>query len=451
MRIAFFTPLSPLHTAVADHSESLLPHLAQLADVDLYIDDGYCPTNPAIAGRFAIHSYRRFRPHAGQYDAVLYAMGDDARFHNYVYEAMQQFPGIVILHDTTLHRTMINRALRSLDPEQYLREMRYAYGMADFHMAWQVISGFGAEYATKYPLFERVVDRSLGVIVHNAYAAHQVLRYCPNARVVQVNQHFFLPPDWPQDTDLNELRLQLRARLGLGARFVIGSFGLFVPDKRLDTCLRAFARLRERHPEAAYLLVGSHPKGYDLPRLVRDLGLGQHVLLTGWKDPVPFTQHMCLLDVGVHLRYPHVGGTPFTPIRLMGLGIATVLSDIEPLAGLPEGCCAKIAPDRFEEEALLAILTRLAEDNALRERLGEAGAEWIRLHHDPRIVARRYVENIQRFVSTAAMDTRDRAAEHRAHYLIREAAAFAVAAGIHEQDDTFLQSLARLILWRDGG
>lgn len=443
MRIAFFTPLSPLHTAIADHSEGLVPHLAELATIDLFIADGYTPTNPEITRRFAIHSFRDLR--VDQYDAILYAVGDHAGFHGYLYDILLRFPGVVILHDTTLHRMMINLTLPRRKPEIYMQEMRYAYGMSDLDIAQQIITGFGEEYANRYPFFERVVDSSLGVIVHNGDARRKVLRYCPHARVTQINQHFFLPPGFPNHVDL----AALRARWGLEGRFVVGSLGLFVPDKRLDACLRAFARFKENHPEAIYLLVGSHPPSYDLPRLIRELGLSEHIVLTGWMDPVPFTEHMYLLDVAIHLRYPHVGGTPFTPIRLMGLGIPTIISDIEPLAELAEGACAKVAPDELEEDTLLALLNYLADHDDVRRKLGENGARWIREYHDAPQIAAQYIAAIEQAIAGApARGSPDREAEHRTAYLVREMAALACSLGIRDQDDGWLQSLAEAVARR---
>ena len=445
MRIAFFTPLSPLRTALADLSEGLLPHLAALVDVDLYIDEGYTPSRQEIVDRFTIRSFREFPPRATQYDATLYVMGDNDKYHGYMYEMLQQFPGVVDLHDTTLHRMMINLAFHQRRPDIYMQEMRYAYGIADARIAQQIVSGYGEDHVKHYPFFERVVDSSLGVIVHNGHARWHVLRHCPYARVTPINYQFFLPPGFPDQTDVSALR----SRWGLEDRFVVGSCGIFVPHKRLDIFLRAFARFRKRHPEAVYLLVGSHPPNYDLPWLIRKLGLSEHVVLTGWMDPVAFTQHIYLLDIGVHLRYPHIGGTPFTPIRLLGLGVPTVLSDIEPLAEFPEGVCAKIAPDELEEDTLLALLTYLAEHEGVRRQLGENGARWIQEHHDPARIAAQYVAAIEQAVMNPPERwPPDYGAEHRVAYLVREAADLACSLGIREHDDAFLRPLAEVIARR---
>ena len=229
---------------------------------------------------------------------------------------------------------------------------------------------------------------------------------------------------------------------------MVGSCGIFVPHKRIDICLRAFARLRERHPEAAYLFVGNHPPEYDLPGLIHGLDLDDHVILTGWMDPVSFTQHMYLLDIGIHLRYPHIGGTPFSPIRMMGMGIPLLISDIGPLAELPEGTCAKVPPDEFEEEIVLALLTYLADDENARRQLGKNGVQWIQEHHDARQIAAEHIAAIEQAVTGPSVSRpTDRAAEHRVAYLVREMAALACAWGIQEQDDDSLRPLAEAI-WR---
>ena len=397
LRLAFFTPLSPLKTAVADHSEGLLPHLGDFADVDLYIDDGYQPANLAIVERFAIHNHREFPARAGEYDAILYAIGDNSGFHTYIYDALLRYPGVVILHDTTLHRFMIGRTLHRGDVEGYLTEMEYAYGLRDLRIAERVQAGYGQALIARYPLIERVIDLAQGIIVHNEYARRQVLQRRPRARVACIGQHFFLPPGFSPEVD----REALRAAMGLTDRFVIASFGIFVPDKRLDSCLGAFARFVETHPDATYLFVGNY-QDYDLPGRVRALGLEDRVIITGWLDPIRFTELMFIADVGVHLRYPHIGGTPFSPVRMMGLGVPTIVSDIGPLAGFPEGCCIRVPPDQYEEDTLLAFFNLLAEQPDLRQRLGENGRRFLNTYHSARNIARQYLAFIEQTVVAEA-------------------------------------------------
>lgn len=394
LRLAFFTPLSPLKTAIADHSEGLLPPMREYADIDLYIDEGYQPSNPIITEVFSIYSHREFTSHKEQYDAVLYAMGDNASFHSYIYDMMGRVPGVTILHDTTLHRFMIGRTLGSGNAQGYLEEMQYAYGAGDLRVAEQILAGYGDMLVIRYPLIERVVDQAQGIIVHNGYARQQVLNRRPGARVISIGQHFFLPPGFPKQID----RAALLAEMGLTDRFIVASFGIFVPDKRLDSCLGAFARFATTHPNATYLFVGNY-MDYDLPARVRELGLEEQVVVTGWLDPIRFTELMFLADIGIHLRYPHIGGTPFSPIRMMGLGIPTIVSDIEPLAEFPEGCCLKVLPDGWEEETLLAYLELLADHTDFRHQIGRNSRRFLEHYHGADTIARQYLAFIEQVVT----------------------------------------------------
>jgi glycosyltransferase involved in cell wall biosynthesis len=240
------------------------------------------------------------------------------------------------------------------------------------------------------------------VIVHNDYARQQLLARRPGLNVAHIGQHFFLPEgvalgpdgDAPVRAESPTGRDGLREQLGLRGRFVVGTYGLLIPDKRLNVALRAFARFRRNHPQAVYLLVGPIAQEHDLTSLVQSLGLQDAVRMTGWQDPASFVRHMCVADLAVHLKYPHVGGTPYTPIRLLGLGVPTIISDIEPLAEIPADCCARVDPEGNEEEELLATLEYLATHEETRRQMAENGRRYIQAEHNPRKIAQEY----QRFI-----------------------------------------------------
>ena len=92
MKLAYFSPLSPQRSGIADYSEELLPHLATGADITLFVD-GFHPTNREISSRFEICDYRRQRSalkQLDQFEAVVYQMGNDHRYHAGMFAAMQR-------------------------------------------------------------------------------------------------------------------------------------------------------------------------------------------------------------------------------------------------------------------------------------------------------------------------------------------------------------------------
>ena len=441
LRIAFFTPLAPLQTAVADHSEGLLPYLAQDADVSLFIDAGYRPTSQSIVDQFDIYLYEEFPRRAADYDLNVYVMGDNLSFHGYMHELMRDYPGVVLLHDTNFQHYYLERAVRLGDMAIYQAEMEYAYGEAGRRATALVHAGQVDRLREPYPLVERMVDWSLGAVVYNDFAYNDLLMRRPHAWVQRLDYHFYLPPGFPTEVDVGALK----RRWEMEDCTIVGTFGFFIPDKRIDVCLRVFKKFLDVRPDARYLLVGGHSPYYDVPGFIRSYGLETWVRLTGWMDALEFAQHLCIPDVAIHLRYPHIGGTLYTPIRLLGLGRPTILSDIEPLAAFPEGCCAKIAPDDCEEDTLLAVLTYLTEHEDVRRQMGDNARQFIHRNHSGSQIARKHFRFFEQVATSDAKPTMERTPGLWDGQLVREAAVALAEWGVTEEDDELLRPIAAAI------
>lgn len=395
MRIAFFTSLAPIRSAISDIGEGLAIGMASLGHtVDLVIDDNYTPDNPVIVEQFEIYDYHQFESRADTYDAIFYSMADHAGYHGYMLDFVHRYPGYLMLNDLTLHRCIMAATLGKGDAQAYFKELDYAYGFADMRVVDQLNTSLANFVILDYPLFDRLVDSSKGVIVHNHHAGSHVLDKCPTAKVRRVPMPYSLPPGFP-DIPLEQLRTQERARLDVVDDLVFGSFGIFVPDKHLETCLRAFAHVAQSHPQVKYILGGPAVPEYDLAGHIRDMGLEGQVILTGWLNPSEFVHTMAALDVGIHLRYPHIGGTPYTPVRLMGLDICTIVSDIEPLEEFPQGACIKVMPDEYQEDTLTTMLEYLADHPDFRKQIAHNGQEFMNRYHTAEVVAQQCIEFMQ--------------------------------------------------------
>lgn len=393
MHVAYFSPLNPQSTGIADYSEELLLHLARHVDLDLFIDD-YHPSNPSILERFEVFSYRDFAALAGQrhYDVCLYHMGNNPA-HEYIYHCLLRYPGITVLHDHVLHSFFAAITLGQGQPSAYVREMGYCYGWQGCQMAHRVMHHMRTLQDYDYPLVDRVIDASLGIIVHSEYVRSLVSRSHPNTPVTKVNHHLSLKTaagDHPS-------RSQIRASLGLrDDQFVVASFGRVAPQKRVRVALRAFAHLRRESPEAVYLLVGETNPLYDLEPLVSDLGLEQSVVRTGYVELDDFLRYMTIADVCINLRYPSAGETSGSLIRAMGTGKPVIVSDVGAFAELPDDCCLKVGVGPEEEGTLLTYLSALGRDHALRQRLGHNAQRYVQIHHRIEDSARGYVAFIER-------------------------------------------------------
>jgi glycosyltransferase involved in cell wall biosynthesis len=103
------------------------------------------------------------------------------------------------------------------------------------------------------------------------------------ARMVRI--HYGLDPDdlgTPQDG------WWLRREFNLpGDAPIVGVVGRLTPQKGHDILLRAFARTLVVHPAACLLVVGDGETRPGLQTLARDLGIGDRVIFTGYREDAP--------------------------------------------------------------------------------------------------------------------------------------------------------------------
>lgn len=400
MRLAYFSPLPPQRSGIADYSAELLPVLARHLEVEPFVDEGV-RVDPDIASRFTVRGDKAFPAlwEAGRYDAVLYHIGNNPEYHARAWQMLLRFPGIVVLHEPMLHHLVRGMTLGRGDLDGYVEEMRYAYGRTGELLARRSLGTGVPLDVWRYPLFERAVDASLGLIVHNDCTRDRVLASRPGTRIAKVPHHLSLGEladvaDSPPETSETS-----RAAVGLPAQgLLVASFGFITPAKRMEVALRAFARLRrEVAPDALYLLVGEVSPQYDFAKLLTpELSAG--VVPVGRTDLPAFLRYMAAADVTINLRFPSAGETSGTLIRLLGMGKAVVVSNTAAFAEIPDGCCAKIDLDATEEELLFVTLRALATDPDLRRRMGENARRHVAAHHTLEGSAQGYADFVRAVV-----------------------------------------------------
>lgn len=441
MRLAWFSPLPPQRSGIADYSAELIPCLAKHLELELFVDEGV-RVDPEIRDRFPVHGDRAFPGlwEQGRFDAVLYHLGNNPDFHSRIWRTLTAHPGILVLHEAMVHHLVRGMTLSRNDPEGYVEEMRYAYGRTGQGLARRSLDTGIPLDVWSYPLFERAVDSSLAVITHNEFTRQRVLASRPLARTSVVPHHVSLGELGSMDRDSARAALKLPADA-----FVLASYGFITPAKRLEVTLRAFARLRKERPDALYLLVGEVSPHYELP------GISEGVILVGRTELDDFLRYMVAADVAVNLRYPTAGETSGTLIRLLGLGKPVIVSNLGAFAEIPDGACAKVDLDESEEDLLFAYLQALAADEGLRRAMGENARRHV-APHTPEASARAYAEVVRSVVEEKPVPfqvvpplSRPAPGDVLSD-LAAEVSAEAVDLGVGEADDDLLRDLASVFV-----
>jgi glycosyltransferase involved in cell wall biosynthesis len=371
MKVAYYSPLPPERTGIADYSALLLPALERSLDV-------------RIARR------RRLRPR--RVDIDLYHVGNHPDAHGWIVDALRRRPGLVVLHDFVLHHLIAGLTVGRDDGEGYRAAMFREAGIVGRLLAHGVIDGLVPPLwetrAEQFPLTREILIHARGLVVHSQYVEESVRELGYTGPIWRVPH-----PAWPKPERL------LDPALPTNRWPVIGCFGNLTTSKRIPQLVEAFVRLREEFPDALLVLVGQPAQGFDLEATLGRHGLGgEHVVQLDYVDEDRLWALIAAADVSVNLRWPTMGETSGTAIRTLVLGRPLIVSDVGWFSELPDEAVEKIPVGLDEVEVLADTLARLCRDEGLRAELGAAGEAWIRRNHDLGRVADAYAAALEEAV-----------------------------------------------------
>ncbi|HYN86324.1 MAG TPA: methyltransferase domain-containing protein [Pyrinomonadaceae bacterium] len=398
MRLAFFSPLNPQPSGISDYSEELLPHLADAgAQIDLFVE-GFAPSNREVVSRFRVFDYVKdpsSLARLGEYDAALYHLGNDHRYHAGLYDAMRARPGVAVFHDFALQDFFLGLARSRGDLNVYLDEVEAEHGPAERAAAEASLrrGGTPAHFSRPlgYPLNLRLARAAEGIIVHSRWARARFSEIAPGVPVAQVNHH--ITPRAAREPE--------RAARRDGGPVSVASFGIITPDKGVELVLAALGRLRTEC-DFRYTLVGAPSNYFDVRALVELYNLQDRVEVTGHVPLQEFERRIAETDIAVNLRARTSGETSGSLCRVMAGGVAALVSNVGWFAELPDDAVVKVDADEYAGALVEAYLRRLLADAPLREKIGRNARRHVLAEHDIRRSAAGYLDFIAEVVSGRA-------------------------------------------------
>jgi glycosyltransferase involved in cell wall biosynthesis/predicted SAM-dependent methyltransferase len=379
IKVAFFSPLPPARSGIADYSAALLDELKKLVDVEVF-------TSKPLA----------FNPK--NFDVTLYQVGNNV-YHDFCYEAAMDHPGVVVVHEANLHHLIADITIKRGDWDAYMQAIEQEGSAEDIAYASRVRR---LEVGPNYegvPMLRQLMSRSKAAIVHSGCVESELRDAGFSGAVARIPHGAWIP-------DAN--RSDFRERLGLDETTpLIGIFGFLKPYKRIAESLRAFRRLVRVHPLAKMILVGDPHPELQLESLIRSLDLGLHVRVLGFRPIDEFVGYLAACDIVLNLRYPTVGENSGTLMRALGLGKAVVVSEVGSFSELPDSICLKAPVDASEEDHLFEYLNLLVSRPEMRRALGARAREWVDTECTWPQVARRYADFLERIASNGSAPGRE--------------------------------------------
>jgi glycosyltransferase involved in cell wall biosynthesis/SAM-dependent methyltransferase len=349
MRVAFFSPLPPARSGIADYSEALIQSLKLLVDLEVF-SGPHQPYDPA------------------RFDIALYHVGNNAH-HGFVYEAALRHPGVVVMHESNLHHLMADLTIKRGDWDAYLRECAYQGGEAALAFAERVRKlEVGPDYEG-VPMTKRILAASRGVVVHSRFMREE-MRAAGFAGPTAVIPH----GAWIPQADRNGFR----HKLGLDeATPLVGIFGYLKPYKRITESLRAFRRLLRLVPNVKMILVGEPHAEFPVEAMIRSMGLAANVRVLGFAPIGDFVGYLGACDIVINLRFPTVGESSGTLLRSLGLGKAVMVSEVGSFQEFPDDVCLKVPVGPGEEDLIFEYLNLLVSRPDVARQLGERARDYV--------------------------------------------------------------------------
>lgn len=381
MRLAWFSPLPPMASGIADYSYDLLPLLAERADVTVF-----CPKPSRFRRPKAPPGIRVMPPEGydpAAFDATYFHLGNNP-FHEFVYDAALEHGGLFVFHDLSLHHLLaylyVERGFGERRRDRYEELFAEELGEEGRRVAALKSHGVASDLEKFiFPLTAHMAQRARGVVVHSRWAAERIGEQAPDVPLTVIPHH--MQPAPPEVADLT--RADARRRLGLPRdAFLVGHFGFVTRPKQPDAVVGGLAALRRERPDATLIVVGADNTGGGFDRIVDRHGVRGAVKPVGYVDIPKMYLYIKAVDAVINLRYPSVGESSGTMTRAMGEGRAVIVNDYHAFHDIPDDVALKVEIDRPQAEQVGAHLLRLATDPAFKARIEEAARTYAATVHD---------------------------------------------------------------------
>jgi glycosyltransferase involved in cell wall biosynthesis len=401
-RIALMSPLPPLRSGISDYTARLIEHLAEHYAIDVYHDTGYVPYLQLQDNDFGCFEHRLFERFAlaRNYRAVLYQMGNSS-FHKYIYDRLDRWPGVVILHDFSLVGFQYWYGLQpGAEPHHFRRAFEDFVRLLpdDSRPLWDEVAADPRgplESCIDRMLFlnQKIFDASSAVIVHSRWCQEHAHRLYPERAGAVYRASYGAQPEVYSP----ERKAAVRQRFDIPPEaLVLTSLGLVANTKLAAESIMAFAKLAQRRADALLLFVGAEVDGGESRRTVERLDLTRQVRFLGHFPADRLSDFGAISDVGICLRRPPTNGeTSAALLDLLRLGVPTIVSDVGTFSEYPDTVVRKVPWAGTDLEPLCKAMVELAENPEMRNALGRSALQYVVDVHGWSQLASRYAEIIE--------------------------------------------------------
>ncbi len=395
-KIAVFTPLNPIQSGISDYSEDLIAEMSKKCDIDIFIDDGYVPTN-IFSDNVEVFNHKKFVQKRNDYSQYIFHVGNSV-YHTYMFDYIQKYGGIVVLHDYNLHflfyHLSIEKKQLNLNKYKVYLKEDYPNEKEAQEKIIKVKNNWSESLLLEIELNGTVTNYADKIIVHSDFAKKKLLLKNINFNVCKI-------PSYAKIIDNSNIQLA-RERFGYSNDdIIIATLGHQTKNKRINKIINTFSKIYKQYNNARLILVGKPDAWVEqfLTGLFNDKQtswLKDVINITGYTSMEDFVDYLRISDICINLRFPHNGETSASAARILAAGKPLIVSNIGTFKEIPDNCCIKIAVNAEEENQMYSAILDLIENPDKKESLGANAYRYAETELNISKIAKDYTECINK-------------------------------------------------------
>lgn len=386
MRIAWWTPLPPQKSGIADYSVDLINELKGHVEVLIVVRDDVAPEVAAFSEVPVVAATAYRAGEVGSCDLDVYQMGNHFGFHGYMHSAIIEQPGLLVLHDMAL-LDFYAFACGAMSSPVLLEQLRADDPALSEGIPTILVDGIEEPDRLRATMSRRVIEASLLTLVHSKWVRDQFAERYPSAHIRNIRQP--VPILTPSVVDTHRTRKEL----------IFGVFGSLERHKRVAVAVRAFSRVHASFPNSCRLLITGRADNPSVEREVREVidesGFADSIEL---ETDVPFSDLEAQIrrcDVSICLRWPTAGEVSASLMRSLGAGKPVITSDVPQYRDLDPAFCWRIPiGSPAETSELEAIMRQLILHSEQVDAAGLAALQFVKTEAELPATAERYLDAI---------------------------------------------------------
>jgi len=384
-KLLYASPFKPLRSGISDYSEVLIYGLGEFFDITLLIDN-YKLENKKLYEDFGVLVYKENKINLSFYDYIIYNVGNNPHYHSYIYECALKWPGMIILHDFVLYYLTI---AFYRNKETFYSKVYEMEGAAGINLLKKSIKEGKdllecKELAPLLPLNKELINSNNLIMTHSFYTYDKIAKITDKKErlrkinLVELIDDHFAPI--AKNLLMNKYRIPDNCLL-------LSSFGSVAHTKLNHIICEIVDEINSSSDrKICYVMVGDGN--------YVDHKLNDYIIKTGYIDLLEFNSFICHSDLIINMRYPSMGETSASLIRILGLGKPCLVSNDAWFAELPDDLVIKINIDKVRDDLMERIIYLLDNPGKLFD-ISAKTRNYINANHSLKQISKDIYEFLQ--------------------------------------------------------